>query len=478
MSDDFEAIIGLEIHAQIATKSKMFCQCSSNSFDQEPNINTCPICMGFPGQLPVINNEAFLKGLKAALALNLQIPQFSKFDRKNYFYPDLPKGFQISQFDQPISQNGWLQIESDGAKKKIRITRLHLEDDAGKLTHVEDGTLCDYNRSGIALMEIVSEPDIRNSSEAVSYAKAIQNILRFVGASEADMEKGMMRFDASVSIRKFGDQNLNPRAEIKNLNSFNSLRDAINYEIERQISLWEEGKPLNSNITVGWSDDKKKTYFLRDKEGADDYRYFPEPDLPPLEISADFVEQLRTAMPELPNAKFERYQTEWKISQAEALLISSDVLLAKYFENIVSGCNDPKKAAGFLCSILIGRLNKDGLGLEESKVTAEQIAKIIKMINEGKISMNIAKNEVFEAVYTEGLDPEVVVQSKGLAQVSDLSALNEICTKVVEANAKSVEDFKKGKAAAMQFLVGQVMKQTRGQANAEAVQKIMKDLLS
>ncbi|MFA5829085.1 MAG: Asp-tRNA(Asn)/Glu-tRNA(Gln) amidotransferase subunit GatB [Candidatus Gracilibacteria bacterium] len=478
MREDFEVIIGLEIHAQIATKSKMFCGCSSYSFDQEPNINTCPVCMGFPGQLPVINREAFLKGVKAALALNCEIPGFSKFDRKNYFYPDLPKGYQISQFDQPVSKNGWLDIDVEGTKKKICITRLHLEDDAGKLTHVDGGTLCDYNRSGIALMEIVSEPDIRTSQEAVAYAKSIQAILRFVGSSEADMEKGMMRFDASVSIRKHGDKKLNPRAEIKNLNSFNSLKAAIEYEIERQIFLWEEGNPLNSDITVGWTDDKQKTYFLRDKEGASDYRYFPEPDLPPIEVTADFIDKLKAELPELPNQKRDRYLSDWKLSAAEALLISSDVSFAKYFEEVVAACNDPRKAASFFTSILFGRLNKDGLTLAENKVSAQNLGKIIQLVNDSQISMNMAKNDVFESVYVDGKDPEVVVKEKGLAQMSDVSALNDVCKKTIDANPKSVEDFKKGKAAAMQFLVGQVMKQTKGQANAQAVQEIMSGLLA
>jgi aspartyl-tRNA(Asn)/glutamyl-tRNA(Gln) amidotransferase subunit B len=271
---DFEAVIGLEIHAQISTESKMFCRCSTDSFDKEPNTNVCEVCMGFPGQLPVINKEAVKKGIIAALALNCEIPEYCKFDRKNYFYPDLPKGYQISQFDKPLSVKGHIEIElEEGKKKKINITRLHLEDDAGKLTHVPGGTLCDYNRTGEPLMEIVSEPDIRSAEEAVLYAKEIQNILRFCGASDADMEKGMMRFDASVSIRKKGEKKLNHRSEIKNLNSFRSLGCAIDYEIERQITLTDEGEPLKNDITMGWTDDGQKTYFLRDKEGSSSAYY-------------------------------------------------------------------------------------------------------------------------------------------------------------------------------------------------------------
>jgi aspartyl-tRNA(Asn)/glutamyl-tRNA(Gln) amidotransferase subunit B len=478
MQDRFEAIIGLEIHAQTKTASKMFCACSSDSFNKEPNINTCPVCMGFPGQLPVINREAFRKGLKAALALHAEIPAFSKFDRKNYFYPDLPKGFQISQYDQPISKNGWLEIDLNGQKKRIRITRLHLEDDAGKLTHIPDGTLCDFNRSGIALMEIVSEPDLRSSKEASAYARTIQTILRFSGSSDADMEKGMMRFDASVSIRPKGEEKLYPRAEIKNLNSFRSLESAIDYEIERQIFLWDEGKPLSGDITVGWSDDHQKTYFLREKEGADDYRYFPEPDLPPLVISPEIIEELQKELPELPTEKNERYQNEWKISEAEALLISSDLKLAQYFEETVSVSKDPKKAASFLTSILLGRIHKDDITFDEIKITPPMLGKLIQLVNDGKISMNIAKTEIFETMYNEGKDPEVVIKEKGLTQMNDESVLEKICQQIIDANPKSASDFKSGKAAALQFLIGQVMKQTRGQAPANLVQEILNKLLS
>ncbi len=476
MNDRFESVIGLEIHAQISTKTKMFCTCSSDAFNHEPNINTCPICMGFPGQLPVINKEAVHKGLKAAVALHCQIPSFSKFDRKNYFYPDLPKGFQISQYDQPVSLNGWLEIQVNGEKKKVRITRLHLEDDAGKLTHVEGGTLCDYNRSGIALMEIVSEPDIRNPEEASSYAKTVQTILRYVGSSEADMEKGMMRFDASVSIRPKGDTNLYPRAEIKNLNSFKSLEAAIAYEIERQIFLWDEGKPLNGDITVGWSDDHQKTYFLRDKEGADDYRYFPEPDLPPLLVTPDFIDKLKSEVPELPVEKLERYRSEWNISEAEAALLSSQIELARYFEEVVAATEDPKKAATFITTILMSHLNRDGFSIGETKIKTPMMSKLITMVNEGKVSMNLAKSEVFESMYMDGKDPEDVVKEKGLVQMNDAGKLEEICKKVIADNAKSVEDYKAGKQAALQFLVGKVMKETRGQANAVMVLDLLKKL--
>jgi len=478
INDKYEAVIGLEVHAQIATATKMFCSCSSDSFNKEPNLNICPICMGFPGQLPVINGEALRKGLKAALALNCHVSSFSKFDRKNYFYPDLPKGFQISQYDQPVGKQGWIAIDLDGSKKTIRISRLHLEDDAGKLMHVENGTLCDFNRSGVPLMEIVSEPDMSGSKEAVAYARALQTILRYVGASEADMEKGMMRFDASVSIRPKGQVKLSPRAEIKNLNSFKSLEAAINYEIERQIFLWEEGNPMTGDITVGWTDDHQKTYFLRDKEGADDYRYFPEPDLPPIVVENDLLASLKKEIPELPSDKLARYTGEWKISDSEADLIVSDAVMAKYFEEVVALSNDPKKAATFLTTILVSRLKRDGLHISECKITAEMLAKLIKLVNDNKVSMNIAKSDdLFEVMFETGRDPEEIVQEKGLIVVSDKGELEKLCRLVLESNKKSIEDFRKGKRAAFYFLVGQVMKQTKGQANAQSVTEIMENLI-
>lgn len=474
----YEAVIGLEIHAQISIQTKMFCSCSSDSFNKEPNLNVCPVCMGFPGQLPVINKQAVRKGLIAALALHCEIPEFSKFDRKNYFYPDLPKGFQISQYDQPVSKKGWLQIDVGGEMKKINITRLHLEDDAGKLSHIEDGTLCDYNRSGIALMEIVSEPELRSSAEAGAYARAMQTILRYVGSSDADMEKGKMRFDASVSLRLRGENKLNPRAEIKNLNSFKTLEAAINYEIERQTALYEEGKGVVGDTTVGWSDELQKTYFLRDKEGADDYRYFPEPDLPPLIVTKDFIAELQKEVPELPTEKQARYRSEWKISEAESLLLTSDLALAQYFEEIVSKTEDPKKAASFVGTILMSKLKRDVLTIQESKVSADMIAQLINLINKGKLSMNSAKAEVFDVMYEQGTDPAAIIKEKGLEVVSDAGQLDEICKKVLADNNQSVVDYKAGKDKAYFFLVGQVMKATKGQANADMVNEILKKLIA
>ena len=475
--DDYESVIGLEIHAQIATKSKMFCSCSSDSFGTEPNLNVCPICMGFPGQLPVINEEAVRKGVIASLALHCEVPEFSKFDRKNYFYPDLPKGFQISQFDEPLALKGWLEIDVEGQKKKINITRLHLEDDAGKLTHINNGTLCDYNRSGIPLMEIVSEPDIRSAAEASAYARVIQTILRYTDASNADMEKGMMRFDASVSIRPKGETKLYKRAEIKNLNSFKSLEAAIDYEIERQVVLFEEGKLLEKDITVGWADAKQKTYFLREKEGSDDYRYFPEPDLPPLKVTADFIDKLKTEIPEMPGEKRARYISEFGMSEAETVLISSDPDLAKFFEEVVEISGDPKKTISFVATILISHLKKHAISVTESKISAVALGDLIKMVNDGKISLSVARNEVFEEMFERGDNPSKIVEKKGLTQVSDTGELEKICKEVVAENPGPIEDYKGGKQNAFGFLVGQVMKKTKGQANPKVVNEVLKGLV-
>ncbi len=477
-SNQFEAVIGIEIHAQIATKTKMFCGCSTDSFEAEPNINTCPVCMGYPGQLPVINKDCVRWGAVAALALNCEVPSFSKFDRKNYFYPDLPKGFQISQFDQPLAINGWVEIDNLDKKKKIRITRLHLEDDAGKLTHVPNGTLCDYNRSGVPLMEIVSEPDLRSAEEAGAYARAMQTILRYTGASEADMEKGMMRFDASVSIRPVGDQKLYARAEIKNLNSFRSLEAAVSYEINRQIGLFENDRALDKDVTVGWSDDERKTYFLRDKEGADDYRYFPEPDLPPLIITPEFIDELQQQVPELPNSRKERYLNTYGLTENDASLLASDRMLAECFEDVSRNTGDAKMTASLMTTNLLSLLKKNGMDFKDSNVTAQHMIELVKLVNDSKISFNQAKGEVFNEVFESGKMPLEVVKEKGLEKVSDERAIESICIKVLDNNANVVEDFKNGKQQAFGYLIGQVMKESKGQADPKIVNEILNKLIN
>jgi len=479
---EFEAVIGLEIHAQMSTKTKMFCGCDNDSFNKEPNINACPVCMGFPGQLPVVNEEAVKKGVKAALALNCEIQLHSKFDRKNYFYPDNPKGFQISQYDEPVSKNGFIEVEiRDGEnnvrKVRVGITRLHLEDDAGKLTHVRDGSLVDFNRAGTPLMEIVSEPDMRNAQEASAYAREIQKIVRYVGSSDADMEKGMMRFDASVSIRPKGETKLYPRAEIKNLNSFKMLESAVEYEIKRQISVWEEGNPLKSPVTMGWDDEKRETYFMRDKEESDDYRYFPEPDLPVLVLDKDMIDEIRKNLPELPNIKRKKYVESFGISEDESRILSDDPVMAAYFEKVVGICEDPKKAASFITTILIAKLKEDLVEINAQKISAEMMGELIKLVNSNVISNNTAKVDVFDEMYKNGTSPAQVVEEKGLRQVSDTSEIERVCNEVIAENPEPVADVKAGKDKAMAFLVGQAMKKSKGKANPQMVNDVLKKLI-
>ncbi|HBB02993.1 MAG: aspartyl/glutamyl-tRNA amidotransferase subunit B, aspartyl-tRNA(Asn)/glutamyl-tRNA (Gln) amidotransferase subunit B [Candidatus Peregrinibacteria bacterium GW2011_GWF2_38_29] len=466
---NYEVVVGLEVHAEISTKSKMFCSCK-NDPGRMPNTNVCPVCMGFPGQLPVVNKEALRKGMIAALALNCEIQKFSKFDRKNYFYPDLPKGFQISQYDQPLSKAGKI--------KNIRITRLHLEDDAGKLMHVPGGSLCDYNRSGVPLMEIVSEPDIRSAEEAVEYTKELQTILRYVGSSDADMERGMMRFDASVSIRKKGETKLNFRAEIKNLNSFKALASAIDYEFSRQVDLDKKGEPLEGNMTVGWDDEKQATYVMRSKEGDADYRYFPEPDLPPIIVDDKYINELKVQVPELPDQKRAKY-VGMGVSEHEGELIALDIDMAKYFEAVVASTKEePKKVASFITSIFLKHLNDENLSINKSKVKAEHLAKLFDLVKEGVISGNMAKGDIFEEMYYTGKNPDEIVNEKGLKQVSDMGAIDAVCRKVVEANPNVVAEYKSGKDKLFGFFVGQAMKELKGQGNPVVINEILKKLLS
>ena len=475
---EMETIIGLEIHAQVSTNTKMFCSCSNDSFGKEANSNVCPICMAFPGMLPVINKEAVQKGVIAALALQCEIPQHSKFDRKNYFYPDLPPGFQISQYDEPVSKEGKVEISIDGEKKIIKIIRLHLENDAGKLTHTSGGTLLDFNRAGCPLMEIVSYPDMRSSKEARAYAETIQKILRYCGSSDCDMEKGKMRFDASVSIRPKGESKLYPRAEIKNLNSFRSLEAAIEYEVKRQTRLWEAGTPPSSEQTVGWDDERGTTEILREKESAADYRYFPEPDLPPLEVSEAQLQEWRKAVPESPMEKYERFLSEYQLGEAEARFLSEDPILANYFEEVVKKSGNAKTANSFVGTILVKRLKDEGKWIEDSPVSSDQLAELIRLIDEGNISNNVAKTTVFDEMMKTGKNPKQIVEEQGLTQKSDAGEIESWCKLAIESNPQAAADVKAGIQKALGTLVGAVMKESKGQANPKLVNEVLMKLLS
>ncbi len=441
---ELETIIGLEIHVQLDTKTKMFSRDDNDAWGAGPNTRVNPISMGFPGMLPVINQEAVNKGVAGAAALGCKIEPFSKFDRKNYFYPDLPMGYQISQFDQPISSNGKVEMLHQGKKMTIGITRLHLENDAGKLTHTNNGTLCDYNRAGTPLAEIVTDPDLRSPEEAQSLAKEIQRIMRFVGTSKADMEKGMMRFDASISLRPIGEEKLYPRTEIKNLNSFVSLLKALKYEQKKQKKLWAEGNAPSNDSTVGWIDDKEVTKTLREKESAMDYRYFPEPDLPPITFTEAEIEEIEAAVPELPLTKFERYQDQWGISEDNALKLTEEKKLADFLETAVEKGADPKKASNLILSVILADTD-----WRHSKVTSEHLAETLKLADKGEISSTAAK-EIIKKAMESGESAK---------------------------NSKAVEDYSPENPKSLQFLMGMVMKKSQGKANPPMVVSMLKSKL-
>ncbi|MDD4351771.1 MAG: Asp-tRNA(Asn)/Glu-tRNA(Gln) amidotransferase subunit GatB [Candidatus Gracilibacteria bacterium] len=471
----YEPVIGIEIHVQLATKTKMFCSCDNDSFGKEANINTCPICMGYPGMLPVTNAEALEKGVLAALALNCKIESFSKFDRKHYFYPDLPKGFQISQYDQPLATGGFVETETKDGKKKIRIHRLHLEDDAGKLIHTKGGTLCDYNRSGTPLAEIVSEADMHSPEEARAYAEEVHRRIRACGASTCDMEKGMMRFDINISLRPVGQEKFGTKAEVKNLNSFRFMEMALKYEIKRQTELLEKGEKVVQE-TRGFDLEKGITYSQRSKEEAKDYRYFPEPDLPPMTFTEAEISKIATGLSELPHEKEARYQQKFALNQADANQLASDAQMSAYFEEVVAKGADPKEAANWITSSILAYLNEHKVSFAELKVSPEALAQMTKMIKNGIISKKIAK-DVLEEMYKSGKMPEEVVEEKGLKQVSDESEVEKWCQEAIVANEKIVADYKGGNERAIGALVGHVMNSSKGQANPGLVNKILQKLL-
>ncbi len=466
---DLEVIIGLEIHAQVSTKTKLFSPSDNDAFGADPNTRINEIDMGFPGILPVLNKVAVRKAVRGAAAMGCEIQKFSKFDRKNYFYPDLPFGYQISQFDQPFSLAGKVDFyDSSGTRKTIRITRVHLENDAGKLVHVKDGTLCDYNRAGTPLVEIVTEPDLRSAEDAQAFAKEVQKILRFAGSSDADMEKGMMRFDASISLRPKGEDKLYPRAEIKNLNSFSSLQKAIDYEINRQKKLWEKGEAPTVPTTVGWLDDEQKTKLLRDKEDAHDYRYFPEPDLPPLVFTDEDIADICKDMPELPIDLYDRYRSEYQFSDADSLKLSESPELSGFLNETIAADCKPKKAAGMILSVILA-VND----WQQSKITPQLVADALDLQARNKVSSSGAKEIVLKAMET-GQAAEDIMIDLGLEQVSDTGELESWVKQVLEKNPQSIADYKAGKGKAISFLMGQVMALSKGAANPPMVMEMLK----
>lgn len=475
---ELEVIIGLEVHAQMNTRTKMFCGCDNSAFGKRANTTVCPVCMGHPGTLPSPNAEAVLKAVKASLALECTINPECHFDRKHYFYPDLPMGFQISQYDFPLASEGNVSydlIDSSGritATLVCGITRLHMENDAGKLTHRGSKTLCDYNRAGTPLMEIVTKPDLRSAQEAVAFAQELRRILIAVDASEADMFKGMMRFDASISLREKGTSALNPRSEIKNLNSFKSLEKALLYEEKRLRDLWREtGGPLKGDITVGWMDDSEKTRMLRDKETATDYRYFPEPDIPPLTFDRAEVEKIRATLPPLPRAIKARY-IELGLDEKQAMQLIDQPVLRAVYDAVHRKTGDAKRASGMVLTQLLGFLNTAGKTIEEGP-SAEAMVSLASFVDDGTISANSSK-EVLEKMIATGKTAADIIESEGMRRISDDSALESLVAAAIDANPKAIEDFRAGKEAALGAIVGHVMKQSKGQADPAKVNAILR----
>ena len=479
---DFEIVIGLEVHSQLLTKSKMFCSCSTQYANAAPNTHVCPICMGMPGVLPVINQDAVKYTIMTALALHCSIPEYSKFDRKSYHYPDLMKGYQISQYDIPLSSNGYLMIEHAGQERRIGVTRVHLEEDTARSLHRQGYTLIDVNRAGTALMEIVSEPDMRSPEEARLYMQKLREILIYIGVSSGRMEEGSLRCDANVSVRPRGQQELGVKTEIKNMNSFRSVERALEYEARRQIAVLRNGGTIRQE-TRGWIENKAITVTQRIKEHADDYRYFPEPDLPPLIISRAFVEELRAGLTELPDARRARYQEAYGIPVQDANVLTEDKQLGDYFELVVAASQIPdlkvraRLASNWVLSEVVRLLNAKSISVQESPLTPEAVANLLDLLDKERITGKQAK-DVLDEAFSSGQLPETIVEQKGIKPpISDLGTLERIIDEVLANNEKAVNDYRNGKTNVAQSLMGQVMKQTRGQAKANIVQPLLRKKL-
>ncbi|MFE8701330.1 Asp-tRNA(Asn)/Glu-tRNA(Gln) amidotransferase subunit GatB [Cytobacillus sp. FJAT-54145] len=469
---NFETVIGLEVHVELKTDSKIF-SASPNHFGAEPNSNTSVIDLGYPGVLPVLNRKVVDYAMKAAMALNCQVATETKFDRKNYFYPDNPKAYQISQFDKPIGEHGWIEIEVDGYKKKIGITRIHMEEDAGKLNHEGGYSLCDYNRQGTPLIEIVSEPDIRTANEAYAYLEKLKSIIQYTGVSDCKMEEGSLRCDANISIRPVGQKEFGTKTELKNLNSFNFVRKGIEYEEKRQEQVILSGGTIQQE-TLRYDEATNTTILMRVKEGSDDYRYFPEPDLLDLYIDEEWKERVRAEIPELPDERKKRYVEELALPAYDAAVLTVRKETADFFEATVNAGADAKLASNWLMGEVSAYLNAEQKELEEVALTPEGLAGMIKLIENGTISSKIAK-KVFKELIENGGNAEQTVKEKGLVQISDEGALLKIVTEVLDANPQSIEDFKNGKDKAIGFLVGQLMKASKGQANPQLANKLIVD---
>ena len=474
---EYEVIIGLEVHAELSTKTKMYCNCST-TFGADPNTHCCPICTGMPGVLPVLNERVVEYAVKAGLATNCEISRFSKQDRKNYFYPDLPKAYQTSQYDLPLCIGGHLDINVNGNKKRIGITRIHIEEDAGKLIHdaYTGDTLVDMNRCAVPLIEIVSEPDIRSADEAVAYMQTLKSILEYLEVCDCKMQEGSLRCDVNLSVRPVGQKEFGTRTETKNLNSFKAIHNSIEFEIQRQIEVLENGGVVHQE-TRRFDDVKGVGYAMRSKEDAQDYRYFPEPDLAPIVLSYEYINNIKDNLPEMPHIKKERYVSEYGLPEYDAEILTSSKKTANFFEKTNSICNNPKSVSNWLMGDFARLLNEKEIEIDESKVTEENLASLIMLIDKGTISSKIAK-QIFEEMFETGEKAEDIVNKKGLVQISDEGAIKEICQKIVDANPQSIADYKAGKDRAIGFLVGQVMKETKGKANPQIVNKLLLEIIN
>ncbi len=468
--DQYESVIGLEIHAQLLVDSKMFCSCSTK-FGAGDNENTCPVCTGMPGALPVINKKAIDYSVKVGLALNCAINEKSVFARKNYFYPDLPKGYQISQFSEPLCEKGFVDIIVDKQKKRVGITRAHVEEDAGKSNHYGDHTLVNLNRSSVPLLEIVSEPDLRSPQEAAEYARTVRSILRYLGACDGNLEEGSMRCDCNVSVRKKGDTKFGTRAELKNINSFRFIEKAIQYEIERQIDSVEQGKKIVQETRL-YDSTKNQTFSMRSKEEAHDYRYFPDPDLLPLMVEGLSIKNIKASLPELPAQKMARFQTQYGLPEYDSAILTEEREMSEYFENVVKTCSNAKVASNWIMTELLRELNESKKSIANSPVKAQQLGELIQLIENKTISGKIAK-QVFEEMFKTGTNPQDIVKSQGLVQISDDSQIEKLVDEVIKNNPKQTEDYRGGRDKLFGFFVGQVMKASKGQANPDAVNKIL-----
>lgn len=473
----WETVIGLETHVELSTKTKIFCSCTTE-FGGAPNTHCCPVCMGMPGTLPVVNEKVLEYAVKVGLALDGEITRSCRFDRKNYFYPDLPKAYQISQLYLPIVRNGKLTIHTEsGGEKTIRIHELHMEEDAGKLVHDPwiDQTRCDYNRCGVPLIEIVTEPDFRSGEEVIAYLEKLRSTLQYLGVSDCKMQEGSLRCDVNLSVRPAGSTELGTRTEMKNLNSFKAIARSIEYEARRQIELIEEGKRVVQE-TRRWDENKDATFAMRSKENAQDYRYFPEPDIPPLEIGEDYLERLRKEQPEMAEARMARYQADWGLPVYDTQMLTGQKALAEFFEATVAMGAPPKQAANWIMGEVLRRLSADGLEAKDMVFTPKILARLIELVQTGSLNRNTAV-KVFDAVFADDADVDAYVKEHGLEQVSDAGLVGSVVDKVLAANPKSIQDFKAGKEKAFGFLVGQVMRELKGQASPQVVNQTLREKL-